>query len=93
MRIPDPGPLGETLGEASESAIVAASFVKSPFGGCVESVFTLASQRFLVCGRLDFPGVRLRDPWFAMIVLAHVFESDSAKSPGLRVITGSGPYL
>lgn len=45
MRMPDPGPFGETFFEASERAIVAASLVKSPFGGCVESVVTVATQR------------------------------------------------
>ncbi|HET9406900.1 MAG TPA: hypothetical protein VFO39_06645 [Candidatus Sulfotelmatobacter sp.] len=45
MRIPDPGPLGETRFEASDRAMVAASFVNNPFGGSVETVFTLATQR------------------------------------------------
>ena len=42
MRKPDGGPLGETLLEASERAIVG-GFFKSPAGGCVESVFTSAT--------------------------------------------------
>lgn len=33
MRMPEPGPLGETFFEANDRAIVEASFVKSPFGG------------------------------------------------------------
>ena len=41
MRIPDCGPFGETLLEASEAAIFFALFLNSPFGGCVESVFTV----------------------------------------------------
>jgi hypothetical protein len=42
IRIPESGPLGETFFEASVLAIVGALFVKSPGGGCVESVFTFA---------------------------------------------------
>jgi hypothetical protein len=45
IRNPELGPLGETFFEANVRAIVAASFVNSPFGGCVESVFTLATHR------------------------------------------------
>lgn len=45
MRMPDCGPLGETLFDAKDLAIVAASFVKSPGGGKVETVFTLAIHR------------------------------------------------
>jgi hypothetical protein len=44
IRIPEPGPLGETLFDASVRAIVGASFVKRPSGGCVESVSTLATH-------------------------------------------------
>jgi len=44
--MPDAGPLGETRFDASVRAIVPASFVKSPLGGCVESVFTLATHCF-----------------------------------------------
>ena len=50
MRKPDPGPLGETFFDARVRAITAAFFVKSPLGGCVESVVTFADHRlpFLV---------------------------------------------
>lgn len=47
MRIPEDGPLGETRFEASVRAIVAALRVNKPSGGCVESVFTLATHLFL----------------------------------------------
>jgi hypothetical protein len=43
--MPDPGPFGETFLEASDRAIVGASFVNKPFAGCVESVLTFATQR------------------------------------------------
>jgi hypothetical protein len=33
MRMPEPGPLGETFFEANDRAIVEASLVKSPFDG------------------------------------------------------------
>ncbi len=60
--MPDCGPLGETLLEASERAIVDAFFLKSPAGGCVESVFTCATHfRFLVrcaISRSMFPFTR-----------------------------------
>ena len=46
IRMPDPGPLGETLLDASSLAIVAALFVNSPARGCVESGVTLATHRF-----------------------------------------------
>lgn len=45
--MPEPGPLGETRFEASVRAIVSALLVNSPSGGCVESVFTLATHRLL----------------------------------------------
>ena len=44
MRIPDCGPFGETLLEASEAAIFFALLLNSPFGGCVESVFTVLTH-------------------------------------------------
>jgi hypothetical protein len=44
IRIPEPGPFGETLFEARDRAIVAASFVNRPSGGCVESVVTRATH-------------------------------------------------
>ena len=43
--MPEAGPLGETRFEASVRAIVAASFLNSPSGGCVESVVTVFTQR------------------------------------------------
>jgi hypothetical protein len=43
--MPEPGPFGETLFEANVRAMVAAFFVNNPAGGCVESVFTCATQR------------------------------------------------
>jgi hypothetical protein len=47
MRMPDPGPLGETFFEARTRAMVAASLVKSPSGGNVDTVLALATQRLL----------------------------------------------
>jgi len=48
IRIPDDGPFGETFFEAKLFAITSAFLVKSPSGGCVESVFTVATHfRFL----------------------------------------------
>jgi hypothetical protein len=57
MRIPDDGPFGETRFEARDLAMVAALRLNRPSGGCVESVFTLATHRFelafrLLCGFL-----------------------------------------
>jgi hypothetical protein len=46
MRIPDPGPLGETRFEASERAMVAALLVNNPFGGKVDTVLTSATHFF-----------------------------------------------
>ena len=42
--MPDCGPLGETLFEARDLAIVAASFLNKPGGGKVETVFTPATH-------------------------------------------------
>jgi hypothetical protein len=47
--IPDPGPFGDTLFEASVRAIVAGSLVNSPCGGSVETVFTLPDYFLVVC--------------------------------------------
>jgi len=47
IRKPEAGPFGETFLDARVRAIVAALFVKSPPGGCVESVLTLDTHRFL----------------------------------------------
>jgi hypothetical protein len=44
IRMPELGPLGETFFEARALAIVVALFVNNPAGGCVESVFTLATH-------------------------------------------------
>ena len=45
--MPEPGPFGETFFEAKARAIAEAFFVKSPAGGCVESVLTLDTHSFL----------------------------------------------
>ncbi len=50
IRIPEPTPLGETSFEARVRAMVAALFVNNPGGGCVESVFTVATHRFVFFG-------------------------------------------
>jgi hypothetical protein len=44
IRIPEEGPLGETLFEARVRAMVSALLVNRPSGGWVESVFTLATH-------------------------------------------------
>jgi hypothetical protein len=44
--IPEPGPFGDTFFEAKLRAIVSGSFVKRPFGGYVETVFTLPDHFF-----------------------------------------------
>ncbi|MGH9590853.1 MAG: hypothetical protein ACRD25_10670 [Terracidiphilus sp.] len=46
MRIPELGPFGDTFFDARDFAIVSASFVKSPGGGKVETVFTFPDHRF-----------------------------------------------
>jgi hypothetical protein len=46
MRMPELGPLGETLFEAKLLAMVLALLVNNPGGGWVESVFTFATHRF-----------------------------------------------
>lgn len=55
MRMPEPGPFGDTLFEARVRAITGALFLNSPAGGSVETVFTFADHRrvpfLLVCLR------------------------------------------
>jgi hypothetical protein len=59
--MPDDGPLGETRLDARARAMLAALLVKSPLGGCVESVRTLATHRFVArCGIATFLGPALR---------------------------------
>ena len=62
MRIPEPGPLGETLFDANTLAIVFASLVNSLAGGWVESVFTSAIQRFVFGLDTVFPGRKMPEP-------------------------------
>jgi hypothetical protein len=64
--------LGETLFDASDLAIVAASFVKSPFGGNVDSVFTAATHRLPERDLDDLPRALL-----AMNLLSMVRYSDA----------------
>src|ERR1700723_3418839 len=45
MRMPDWGPFGDTLFDAKLFAIAGALFLKSPGGGKVETVLTVATQR------------------------------------------------
>jgi len=52
MRIPDPGPFGETFLDASVCAIVAASLVNRFSGGKVETVFTPATHLSRLWGAL-----------------------------------------
>ncbi len=49
--MPDCGPFGETFFGASVLAITDAFFLKSPGGGWVESVLTLATHFLLLLGR------------------------------------------
>jgi hypothetical protein len=67
--------LGETLFEARARAIAAASLVKSPSGGCVESLVTLATQYF--------PEARWDRPFIADFFRAEVLAATEAPS-GLR---------
>jgi len=55
MRIPEPGPLGDTFFDAKVRAMVSAFRVKRPFGGYVETVVTLAIHRFPAA--LLFPAI------------------------------------
>lgn len=61
MRIPEPGPLGETFFEARARAISGALFVNRPSCGCVESEVTVRTQRFPArfARLVDFA----REPW------------------------------
>ena len=59
MRMPEPGPLGETFFEARVRAMVGALRVNNPAGGWVESVVTLATHFFLVRLALARPTIHL----------------------------------
>ena len=50
--MPEAGPFGDTRFDASALAIVLASLVNSPLGGCVESVVTFFTQRRELARRL-----------------------------------------
>jgi hypothetical protein len=56
--MPDCGPLGDTFLEAKVRATTEAFLLNKPAGGCVESVFTLATHRFFL--ERFFPGVLCR---------------------------------
>jgi hypothetical protein len=57
MRIPEPGPFGDTFLDARVRAIVGALFLNSPAGGYVDSVFTLPDHRL---APLILPAPRFR---------------------------------
>jgi len=59
MRIPEPGPLGETCFDASLRAMVCGSHVNNPSGGWVESVFTLLTH-FLCARAIHSPPLQCR---------------------------------
>jgi hypothetical protein len=46
MRIPEPGPFGDTFFDANVLAMIRAFRVKSPLGGYVETVVTVPIHRF-----------------------------------------------
>lgn len=61
MRIPEPGPLGETFVDARERAMVEALLLNRPASGWVESVVTFADHfLFFVFRAADFPFVAMR---------------------------------
>src|SRR6185312_2560404 len=72
MRIPEPGPLGETFLDARDFAIVSASLVKSPSGGKVETVFTCPDHRFV------FPVEFLFEPFATRRIVNSPNVSDGA---------------
>jgi hypothetical protein len=53
MRMPEPGPFGETFFEASVRAMLAASLLNKPAGGWVESVLTPALHFRVVATKLS----------------------------------------
>ena len=60
--MPDCGPLGETLFEARDLAMVAAFFLNKPGGGKVETVFTPATHiLWRLFGRLGLCRLRFVD--------------------------------
>ena len=79
IRNPEVGPLGETFFEANARAIVAASFVNSRLGGCVESVFTLATHRLFFATGICAP---LEGDW-EMVESIVGFDADSGGHVGL----------
>lgn len=74
--------MGETFFEASERAMTGALFVNRSFGGCVESVLTVRTQRFFAVAffaavpflRAGFaiPAVLARVAFFGVDLLAAV---------------------
>lgn len=90
IRIPEAGPFGETLLDASVLAIVSARSVNSPTGGCVDSVLTLEVHRdfFLLAIHLPpenfFRIRRLRcDVWFSHPSGTGFSDRDGGSGPAL----------
>jgi hypothetical protein len=54
MRMPEPGPFGDTFFDASVRAMVAAFFLNNPAGGCVESVLTVPTHLLCLFGGFVF---------------------------------------
>ena len=85
--IPDPGPLGETFLDANVRAIVSGSFVNSPSGGNVETVWTFPDH-FLVVAVLDMAppgGCRGSLVFFEVLHFAFVLLSLLACCEGAQV--------
>jgi hypothetical protein len=58
--MPDEGPFGETFFDASDRAMTGALLVKRSFGGWVESVVTVFTQRFFEGGFESWLAARCR---------------------------------
>jgi hypothetical protein len=82
MRIPEPGPFGDTFFEARLRAIVAASFLNSPSSGYVDSVSTPADHfRFPCVLRCDAPRAVVLLLRFVFRVVLPVFFLDALFVP------------
>ncbi len=83
MRMPEPGPLGETLLDANVRAIVAASLLKSPAGGWVDSVLTFALHfLFVAMVWTSFPVRCVMKAWPTGPGLQQALIADDVALPG-----------
>src|SRR5579863_1802017 len=91
MRIPEPGPFGETSFDASSRAIVAALLLNRPSRGCVESVFTSFTHFLPACRFVAAPVIPDMRKIDATLIRHVALRIGDAPGAIIRTIKGSFP--